>query len=368
MLNKLGNISKVVIALCLVFLMILHFDQITDILGNVTAHVVGKINESGGVSALLPESSLEKQKKQVEEGELAAYADKWGYNYYKVLDEAAGNYDRTLFYQLIYKACVNYEESVSLDNLKVYQEDAWRIYCSMRLDNPELVQTEPGYKYNYYTDSGLVYEFCPNIKKKTEYNFDKINSECEYAVKQVADIVEGKYGKNASRLQVVKEIHDYIVKKNEYNPSAFDQSMAGLFSSDYSPVCASYALAFKYLCNRFDIQCEIITGEVTSGEQTGPHMWNIVNYGDPVDYSDPYADYHQESWYEVDVTFDDPVGGSKTYVQYDYFNVTTAFMRQSRVRNDLYYLTYPIEECYSADLSYGNCLLNGYFKKTENDK
>ena len=57
-----------------------------------------------------------------------------------------------------------------------------------------------------------------------------------------------------------------------------------------SAICEGYAKAFKLLCNRAGIACEIVGGTV-NGEA---HMWNYVQIG---------GDY-----YLVDATFDDAPG------------------------------------------------------------
>ena len=49
------------------------------------------------------------------------------------------------------------------------------------------------------------------------------------------------------------------------------------------------------------VNCRIITG-IADGE---PHAWNIVQVGDV--------------WYNIDCTWDDPIGGGKHSNQYDYF-------------------------------------------------
>ena len=112
-----------------------------------------------------------------------------------------------------------------------------------------------------------------------------------------------------SRYDTVKEIHDYICQKAEYSavmdqmPSAdsTDSSEEEKWDGDYltshlaSPifggagnnqiVCQGYALAFKLLCNQFDIPCYVIYGDTPEE----PHAWNAVQMDNG-------------QWYGVDVT------------------------------------------------------------------
>ena len=69
-----------------------------------------------------------------------------------------------------------------------------------------------------------------------------------------------------------------------------------------SCVCDGYAQAFEYLYKELGGSARVVVGQAgTSG-----HAWNVV--------------YLDDSWYELDVTFDSQVGNSC----YDYFNRTTA--------------------------------------------
>ncbi len=123
--------------------------------------------------------------------------------------------------------------------------------------------------------------------------------------------------------------------------------MAGSLADEYTPVCMSYTLAMKWCCNKLGIQCEIIFGN--AGEL---HAWNIINYGDNVDYSAAEPVYDTTDWYEMDVTWDDPVGPGESYIGRDYFNVTTEYMKKSRTRLYTYYKEYPVENCTGIELSW----------------
>ncbi len=62
------------------------------------------------------------------------------------------------------------------------------------------------------------------------------------------------------------------------------------------PVCEGYARAFKVLCDKAGIPCVLVDGTATSDGTNGEaHMWNYVKV--------------DGSWYAMDVTWNDPVGG-----------------------------------------------------------
>ena len=97
-----------------------------------------------------------------------------------------------------------------------------------------------------------------------------------------------------------KYIHDYLCDTVTYTEDGeFINTAYGALVLK-SALCEGYAKAFKLLCNRVDIQCDLITGE----SQNEGHMWNRVN----IDQTHAY----------VDVTWDDRTD----YKTYAYFNIT----------------------------------------------
>lgn len=103
-------------------------------------------------------------------------------------------------------------------------------------------------------------------------------------------------------------IHDYLVSNITYVEkedsifNAYDALING------EAVCSGYAECFKTFMDMLGIENDTISG--TAGNQQ--HIWNVVKL-DGV-------------WYQVDVTWDDPVGSTSKYVDHSYFNITSADM------------------------------------------
>ncbi len=110
--------------------------------------------------------------------------------------------------------------------------------------------------------------------------------------------------------------HDWIVNHDSYGylPAA-DDPKRFLSSEGYTAlslgtgVCGAYAKAMQLLCWAAGLPCNVVQGEAiaVSGVWTG-HAWNQVQI--------------DGEWYQMDVTFDDPLG--LTVLRYNYFNVTDA--------------------------------------------
>ena len=112
-------------------------------------------------------------------------------------------------------------------------------------------------------------------------------------------------------------IHDYICLYNSYNETALNA--LGVYSSDdsspygglvlHKSVCKGYATSFKLLCNMCGIECELIAEYEGNAIE---HAYDRVSL--------------EDSWYYVDVTWDDDEYYGNTYdtINHKYFNMTRA--------------------------------------------
>lgn len=124
---------------------------------------------------------------------------------------------------------------------------------------------------------------------------DKKLAKLDQALKQII-------GQTNGMTEYQKELYfnDYICGNTDYleqgslNHTAYGCLIEG------KALCEGYSRAFKLLCNKADIECELITGEA-NGES---HMWNCVNIEGKHSY--------------VDVTWNDREDDCK----YLYFNIT----------------------------------------------
>ncbi len=117
--------------------------------------------------------------------------------------------------------------------------------------------------------------------------------------------------------------HDYIIRNCIYNVEAIDNDE--LTDDDFSEygvfvkgraVCEGYAKAYKMLMDIADIDCIIVTGTV--GENDISHAWNMIKL--------------DNSWYHVDVTYDDPNPETKEIV-YLYMNITDEIIEKDHKWN-----------------------------------
>ena len=109
----------------------------------------------------------------------------------------------------------------------------------------------------------------------------------------------------ANRYEILKNIHDYISKFTYYDLNAkFSSSALGALVEP-GVVCEGYSEAFKIICDRLDIPCVCVFGNLIEEDNAG-HMWNYVQMEDG-------------KWYGMDVTWDDLDGAGGKEIKYEYF-------------------------------------------------
>lgn len=103
-------------------------------------------------------------------------------------------------------------------------------------------------------------------------------------------------------------IHDYIVSNFSYvnQPDTRYNAYQALINGE--GVCSGYTECFKTFMDLLGIENNTISGE-SSGER---HIWNEVKL--------------DNEWYQVDVTWDDPINGNNQNIDHSYFNITDADM------------------------------------------
>ena len=180
------------------------------------------------------------------------------------------------------------------------QTQVSRAYEAFYRDYPDvfcLDKSGVSFSAQYYTASDVLY--ISGFSLKVAFTASSYQSQKAALEQAVNAILQGASGTDYDK---ARYFHDAILDRCSYNSGAVSvyqpmscEAYGALVEG--SAICEGYAKAFKLLCNRAGIACEIVGGTV-NGEA---HMWNYVQIG---------GDY-----YLVDATFDDAPGVGA----YDYF-------------------------------------------------
>lgn len=124
----------------------------------------------------------------------------------------------------------------------------------------------------------------------------KMNSEIREVVRQV--------NLESNEVEKYRIIHDWIIQNVQYDFGYYNYVIFGI-DDEYSPnctnaygaivekraVCDGLADAFKYICQKCDLECISVSGKIDNKiSEDYLHKWNIVKIN--------------EKWYLVDCTFD----------------------------------------------------------------
>lgn len=109
----------------------------------------------------------------------------------------------------------------------------------------------------------------------------------------------------------VRVVHDWIVNNTTYGKADRNSCYSVEGPMLYGlAVCQGYAETFKAFMDVLGIDSKVIIGRAYNGQNTGGHAWNRVCLNG--------------TWYNIDVTWDDPVSSSGNILRYNYYLISDA--------------------------------------------
>lgn len=219
---------------------------------------------------------------------------------------------RQEIYKKMLKAAEDFTEGwIDLGNLGSDKEkvrsDIAVAYQALGDDYPELFWLPASYYISSSSDQTAIC-FSGNISgTKCSYLVSKskvasMKKELEEKAEEIVKATENI----STQYEVELYLHDYLCENTEYDlNSEFKYTAFGALVSKKA-VCEGYSRAFAMLCSKAGINSFIMRG--TSRNQN--HSWNLVNI--------------ENSWYNIDITWDDQTSSGAKSALYSYFNLTDA--------------------------------------------
>ena len=138
---------------------------------------------------------------------------------------------------------------------------------------------------------------------------------------------------NYSDYDKINEVHYWLINNIEYDTyleAEEPYSISGALTEGKA-VCEGYARAFKYIMDGMGVPCVLVSGTATNSQgQTESHAWNYV--------------FLNNSWYAIDVTWDDPVIIGDGYVP-------SSTMTQYFLKGSYTFLSTHVEDGYLTNNS-----------------
>lgn len=176
--------------------------------------------------------------------------------------------------------------------------------------------------FEFEQDEGIPYTYYAHVfghnggdrSNDNTYSREVIKSKNYQLVgkytKKIRAIIKNNNLKSKSRFKQIKFVHDWLVKRYDYDQSNNDasHSFMGAYKNKKA-VCEGYAKTFLVFMTCLKIPAKYVSNR--------SHGWNMVKLSG--------------KWYHVDCTYDDPIGMEKytsKHPIYDYFLQSTKSIKK----------------------------------------
>ncbi len=194
-------------------------------------------------------------------------------------------------YEAIYNGIANADASISINEYLLSADELKDIISDIHQNEPMFFYFTGGYRY--YTLSGYIFSLIPDY----DYEADAI-TEAKAFVESEIDAIMATLPKGLSDLQKALYFHDYICANFEYDLGYQNYDVYTMLR-DKKGVCQAYSLLYDALLERVGIESRPVISKSLN------HRWNEILI-------DGY-------WYQVDVTWDDPVYDLFSRARHEYF-------------------------------------------------
>ncbi|MCI9547207.1 MAG: hypothetical protein HFH60_11055 [Lachnospiraceae bacterium] len=229
----------------------------------------------------------------------------------------------------------SFSSTCDLTAYQIQVEDFRGIYAETLNKNPKYFYVSGQCSYSYNSNGVL------RVNIQYTKNASEAKSMRETYDREVVRAVSGAQP-SWSDMEKALYINDYLARNCEYDTSyvkytAYD-ALVGR-----AAVCQGYALAFLDLAQELGLSCEMVTSESLN------HAWNLVKLGG--------------SYYNVDVTWNDPVYDRLGRACHAYFMKSTAFFKtgagvETHLKVDDWVVSGGIQDTAASNTKYDNYFWN----------
>lgn len=192
----------------------------------------------------------------------------------------------------------SFADSCDLTEYQITAGELREIYSETLNRFPKYFYVSGGYSYSYY--STFVSEVWVEYISKDKNELQQMRSAYDRAAASVVSKADDSW----SDMEKALYINDYLARNCEYDEK-LTKYTAYEALVNRTAVCQGYALAFMDLAHELGLSCEMVTSSSLN------HAWDMVKIGD--------------SYYHVDVTWNDPVEDRLGRARHWYFMKSSKF-------------------------------------------
>ena len=254
---------------------------------------------------------LVKEQKQVTLTEFNEYKRDYNFNYVKRTDDfTPSNYQDLLD---IYYTVLN----SGVDEFSFYCTDEYSS-CINDVDslanNQKVLSTINNFvhPFNSFRHLETSYDDYGKVTLKVEHIYS--NNDIKLIEAKVKDIENEIWSESMSNEDKIKAAHNYIINNNKYDKDRSDNNIVkyksdtayGSLLEGYS-LCGGYTDAMELFLEDMGVKSYKISSE--------NHVWNAV--------------YLNNTWYHLDLTWDDPITtDGSDILEYNFFLITTSELNE----------------------------------------
>ena len=213
----------------------------------------------------------------------------------------------------------NFSEQIYVGDFKITAKETMRyIIKTVIRKHPELFYVDPT-QYMLGSDGTCIAVICPIYlydRQTAQEKIDAFNAECDRYLEKIDS--------SMTEFEKAVVLHDELVLNCKYvddNSSLYVSAYESIVNGNAN--CQGYSEAYSYLLSRAGVHTEIVESSVMY------HLWNKVRIN--------------SVYYNVDLTWDDPMPDKKGHVSHKYFLLSDSAISSG---ND------EISEHYGFDYAY----------------
>ncbi len=191
-------------------------------------------------------------------------------------------------------------KDVDLSDYELTEERFKLIYsyitAFVQQEHPEMFYFTGTASYQYDPETGLV----TLLTVRYDMSAEEI-ARADGIISKELEYITGMFDSDMSDLEKILLVHDYIVSNYEYDTTYTSRTLNSMIESK-AGVCQGYSYLFKAVMDRVGIQCSTVPSNACN------HMWNKVMVNN--------------QWYNIDLTFDDPLYNQSRNITHKYFLVS----------------------------------------------
>ena len=234
------------------------------------------------------------------------YSRNYKYNYVSLTNDFSAKDKTHLFniYYTILNSGISEFTFYCNDTYKSCIEDV--IYLA---DNQAIISVLNGFvhPFNSFSSIETIYDTLGRVTLRINKAYT--NSEIIAINTKLNDIIDNHIAPKENQIELLREIHDYIINNSKYDIDKSDKNITKYKSSiAYGPllegygICGGYTDSFAIILDRYNIQNMSVFSE--------NHIWNAL--------------YIDGKWSHIDLTWDDPISDDgKDILDYSYFLISS---------------------------------------------